>query len=163
VTYLHYKQMKLRKNTNITNLQTDASTLQANETTQNTNITNLPTDISTKVGLDTTNIFSAQNLFRKIGETNQTITVASGFLTLNSNTSHVAYVTPQTANFQTRITNIVVANNTTFTFSLVIDTSTNNFFCNTLQVNGTTRTMLFPNGIATVNISTSTKVCKLSR
>jgi hypothetical protein len=148
----------------ISEYDTEINALETNINTRkliseyNTEKSDLETNINSKAGLNTSNTFSAQNLFRKIGETNQTLTVASGFITLNSNTSHVAYINPQNANFQTRITNIVVANNTTFTFSIIIDTATNKYFCNTLQVNGTTRTMLFPNGIATVNIATANKV-----
>jgi hypothetical protein len=101
---------------------------------------------------------TGENQFQKVAEKNQTLTVSSGFITLNSNVSHVAYLNISSANFQTTITNINIQLNTTFTFSLIIDTATNKFFCNTLQVNGISRTMLFPGGISTVNIGTANKV-----
>jgi predicted acyltransferase (DUF342 family) len=86
-----------------------------------------------------------------ISESFTTITTGSSPYTLNYSTGSVFYLAPPPAsNFTCNITGVPYDTGRTYVITLIIDSSTNKTFCNSVQINGSTAfTPWFANGIPT--------------
>jgi hypothetical protein len=107
----------------------------------------------------TGNLITDYNLTTtKIIEKNNAISVSAGVATCNYTNGAVFYITNQTSNFRCDINNVPNTTNRTFTISLIINTSSQKFYSNTLRVNSTSRTLLFSGGASSIDISTASFV-----
>jgi len=86
-----------------------------------------------------------------ISESFTTIATGSSPYTLNYSTGSVFYLAPPPAsNFTCNITGVPYDTGRTYVITLIIDSSTNKTFCNSVQINGSTAfTPWFANGIPT--------------
>lgn len=100
---------------------------------------------------------SVKRIYEKI---DAAITSFSGnVLTVNASTApNILYMDDLTsnANFTLALTSVPTGAYRVFTFSLWIDTTTYKGYCNSVSINGTTKTVLFNGGASAIDISTAT-------
>jgi hypothetical protein len=99
--------------------------------------------------------FNSNITSKKITEINSVITITSNICSCDYNNSAVFVCSGQTANFRCDINNLVITTNKSYTITLLINTSTNKFYANTMRINGVSRTMLFMGGSSNIDLSSS--------
>lgn len=104
------------------------------------------------------NEFSGNIISNTLIEKFTTGTVTSNTMSINMSTAtnNVYSITPSSAsNIALTITNLPTSRSAIYTFSFLINTSTNKQFINTLSVNGSSVTMKAGNGLSNVSINAS--------
>ena len=94
----------------------------------------------------------------RITEVINTAVTSGAIRTCNYNNGGIFTTTAHTANFTIALTNIPTNSNRAVNITLLIDTSTNKFYGNTITVNGSATSPIYNGGSSAISISSATLV-----
>jgi hypothetical protein len=120
--------------------------------------------IASKASTSGANILTGTTVLRQalnVSEVVQVLTVSSSVLSYNFANGGVCRVVPEAAAaFELALTNVNPSSSTTTTatVTLLIDCQSYESYATTLRINGTLRTLLFPGGVASVDVSGATYI-----
>jgi hypothetical protein len=109
---------------------------------------------STYAGLSSSNTLSGTNTVSMINEQINNVTGVTTSLSLNySSIKGINYINTPTSNFSLAITNVPTGSTTaTYTVTLLMSVK---YYCNSITVNGTSRTIYAGNGTSNISINAS--------
>ena len=101
--------------------------------------------------------FNNLNYVTRTGENISTVATTSSSYTLNFSTLSSIFniTTPPASNFTLAITNLPLTRDACYSVTILINTATNKVFCNALTTNGTSQTVRYNGGVASVNVTTA--------